>query len=253
MSIITVKMFTATGGGASHPSVELAVPPDYKILGGGAVVDTGGAGSLLTAAYPKTLNRWFAAAKDHCIASPAAVTAYVLALHDPNDEWDVIIWPGISNAESHPRAFAALPAGYTLTGGGALVQWTGAGNLLTASFPHGAGWEARSKDHTLVDPARITAYAIGMRHRRTGVQPRSKLKQATGPVGAHPAGRVLMDPGWILTGGGVLDDTAGEGNLLTASSPGGNPDQPNLWWGAGKDHMLSSPGAITAFALGIQA
>jgi hypothetical protein len=69
-----------------------------------------------------------------------------------------------SDASNHPVRVAILPNEYTLTGGGAFVDWKGEGNLLTASFPNGNdGWEVRSKDHTLHDPSPIHAYAIGIK------------------------------------------------------------------------------------------
>jgi vibriolysin len=50
-----------------------------------------------------------------------------------------------------------------LSGGGALDDWSGNGNLLTASFPNGAGWSAAGKDHEVASPAALTAYAIGLK------------------------------------------------------------------------------------------
>jgi hypothetical protein len=53
--------------------------------------------------------------------------------------------------------------GYVLVGGGAKVNWEGAGNLLTASYPDAqGGWTAASKDHVSPDPAVIVAYALGV-------------------------------------------------------------------------------------------
>ena len=163
---ITVQLFTATSGVAPHPSVELTVPAGYKIIGGGAFDHWSGEGSLLTASYPKGPQTWFAAGKDHEKSDPASITAFALALYDPNNEWDVIIRQETSDPASHPQAVATLPGGYTLTGGGAFVDWHGAGNLLTASFPNSDNsWEARSKDQDIPDPSPITAFAIGVKSR----------------------------------------------------------------------------------------
>jgi hypothetical protein len=58
---------------------------------------------------------------------------------------------------------------------------------------------------------------------------------------------VQLDPGWVLSGGGALDDWTGDGNLLTGSFPQGHG-----WIAAGKDHKISSPAAITAYAIGLR-
>jgi hypothetical protein len=226
----------------------VTVPADYKIVGGGAFDHWSGAGNLLTASYPKGPQTWFAAGKDHEISSPAFITAFALALHDPKNEWDVIIKSETSAPAAHPQAVATLPNGYTLTGGGAFVDWHGAGNLLTASFPTSdLSWEARSKDHDVSDPSRITAYAIGMKPRSATKKLTHVIKSATGAVAAHPSARVCLDTGWTLSGGGALDQWNGAGNLLTASFPNGT-----CWDASGKDHKVSSPAAITAYVIGIK-
>jgi vibriolysin len=244
---LQIQLFAATSGVAQHPSVQLNIPPEYKIIGGGAFDHWSEPGSLLTAAYPIGLQTWFAAGKDHETASPASITGFALAVHDPNNEWDVVITSETSNPAPHPQAVAILPSGYQLTGGGAFVDWRGAGNLLTASFPNSdSSWEARSKDHDISDPSRITAYVIGLRH-RGNLNLRTMIKNATGPQAPHPTAQVCLEPGWILSGGGAFDNWSGAGNLLTASYPQGL-----CWLAAGKDHLHSSPASITAYAIGIR-
>src|SRR5215469_2593426 len=41
----------------------------------------------------------------------------------------------VSTSAPHPAAHVTVPPGYKLVGGGARVNWSGAGNLLTASYP----------------------------------------------------------------------------------------------------------------------
>jgi vibriolysin len=245
---LQIQTFTRTSGVTAHPFIEVPVPQGFKILGGGAFDHWTGAGSLLTASYPLNANTWFAAGKDHEISSPAAITAYAIALHDPNDEWDVHIKSEPSNPAPHPQAIAVLPAGYVLTGGGAFVNWHGAGNLLTASFPTSdTSWEVRSKDHDISDPSQITAYAIGIRPKHNGKKLHHEIRREKGAVAAHPTAHVQLDSGWSLSGGGALDDWHGAGNLLTASFPQGES-----WVAFGKDHKESSPAAITAYAIGLR-
>src|ERR1700760_3609148 len=109
---LQIETFTATTGVTAHPSVEVTVPAGYKLLGGGALDNWTGAGSLLTASYPKTDNTWFVAGKDHEILAPAAIPAYAIALHDPDDEYDVQIAVEPSNPAPHPTITATLPPGY---------------------------------------------------------------------------------------------------------------------------------------------
>jgi vibriolysin len=245
---LTVQLFTATSGVAQAPSVELTVPGDHKIIGGGATDNWSGFGNLLTATYPMGPQTWFAAGKAHKVSSPASITAYALALFDPDNEWDVIIKQETSDPAPHPQAVATLPAGYTLTGGGAFVDWHGFGNLLTTSFPTSElSWEARSKDHDTPDPSRITAYAIGVKPRSGNLKLQTSIVKSTGGRSNAPHAVVCLDPGWILSGGGALDQWDGFGNLLTASSPGGM-----CWLAAGKAHVTESPAAITVYAIGIR-
>lgn len=248
---IKVELFSATSTLAAHPQVEVDVPAGYKIIGGGALdswSSTGGPGNLLTASYPQGMNTWFAAGKDHEFSSPSTITGFALAIADPHDEWEVFIASETAGPNAHPTAVATLPFGYVLTGGGAFVNWSGAGNLLTASFPNGdMSWEARSKDHDISDPASITAYAIGLKHRTHKIKVVNTVQNATGDDAPHPTATVCLGPGWALSGGGALDNWNGAGNLLSASYPQGA-----CWHAEGKDHNDPSPATMTSYAIGIR-
>lgn len=245
---LTIQLFVATSGPAQHPSVDVTVPGGFKILGGGAFDHWHGAGNLLTASYPKSAQTWSVAGKDHEVADSASITAFALALHDPNDEWDVQIAQETSAPAQHPQAVAPLPQGYVLTGGGANVEYNGAGNILTASFPTGeTSWEARSKDHDIPDTATITAYAIGIKHRKGQIRVRHLITRATGTVAEHPTAQVKVGTGFTLSGGGAIDNWTGAGNMLTASFPNGP-----FWAAQGKDHVDPSSADITAYAIGIR-
>jgi hypothetical protein len=246
---LTVSLFAASSGPVAHPSVDVTVPAPFKIIGGGAFDHWTGAGNLLTASYPQNSQTWSAAGKDHEISSPASITAFALAIEDAEDEWDVVIESATSNPDPHPQAVAVLPGGYTLTGGGAFVDYgSGPGNLLTGSFPNSpSSWQAQSKDHIDPDPASITSYVIGIRH-RSGKKVRGHIQNSTGSMAPHPTAMVCLNPVWTLSGGGARDNWEGEGNLLTGSYP----QQGSCWVANGKDHIDSSPATITAYVIGIR-
>jgi len=210
---LTIESIAARSELASHPSVFVTVPNGFKIIGGGAMIDAVEPSNFLTASYPFDRETWFAAGKDHEIDSPAAITAWAIAIQDPDDIWDVQIFSATSAALSHPKVAVTFPNGtdYVLTGGGAFVNYTGAGNMLNASFPTQPlgngdwyGWEAHSKDHDISDPAQLTAYAIGMRLRSAplwspGVQ--NSVQSATCPPMNKPA--VGLTTPFGITGGGL--------------------------------------------------
>lgn len=246
---IKVKIFSHTSGSAQHPRVKVDVPNDYKIIGGGAMVNWSGHGNLLTSMYPESLNTWVASSKDHTVASPATITGYAIAIHDPEDEWEVKVFSSTSSSSAHPRASVNVPDTFVMTGGGARVHWSGYGNLLTASFPSNKfSWEVRSKDHGVLSHAPVTAYAIGLRPRNKAALPESHVFATTGGVTAHPSSQVAIDNGYILTGGGALNNWGGYGSLLTSSYP----EVTSTWKASGKNHNVSDPAAITTYAIGLK-
>ncbi len=246
---LTINLFTQTSAMAAHPSTSVTVPSGYKILGGGAFDHYTEPGNMLTASYPQTLQTWFVAGKDHEAASPSTITAFALAISDPNNEWDVVIDQNTSNIRlPHPQATARLRAGYTMTGGGAFVDYHGAGSLLTACYPDSdSTWQAHSKDHDVSDPSLITAYVIGIKHRGLLHRVQHSITSATGGSAPHPTAQVQVGSGFTMCGGGAVDNYSGSGNLLTASYP----QTPN-WIAAGKDHIHSDPSTITAYVIGLK-
>jgi hypothetical protein len=244
---LVIQTFSATSGVAPHPHAEASVPFGYKLIGGGAKVNWSGAGNLLTASYPSG-RRWIADSKDHDIPDPASITAYAIGLFDPFNRWDVQVRRATSAVAQHPSVSVSVPFGYVMTGGGAKVNWTGNGNLLTASFPSSRRtWEVRSKDHVHPDPASITAYVIGIRARNGALGPRMVIASTTTNVTAHPSGSVSVGFPFRVSGGGARDNWSGAGNLLTASYPTGA----RTWAAAGKDHEISDPASLTIYAIGL--
>ena len=124
----------------------------------------------------------------HYFPENTSVTAFAIALYDPDDIWEIrtIYFDKPGAAESPwqslfinraqegqipPKDFHPLSeSGFVLVGGGAKVQFSGKGNLLTAMFPpqNGTEWFVRSASHLESDPARISGYLIGLRSRVRG-------------------------------------------------------------------------------------
>ena len=194
---LVIPKFTNKSAAASQPSASVTVPNGYKMLGGGAVIDSVEPSNFLTASYPVNRQTWFAAGKDHEVASPASIRVWAFAIEDLDDIWDVQMVSATSGPASHPKVAVGLTDDYVLTGGGAFVDYRGAGSMLTASFPGETAegdwfkWEAHSKDHQISDPAQLTVYAIGIRLR-------------SAPAGSPGVQNFIQ----IATGGG-LDDPSG--------------------------------------------
>jgi vibriolysin len=159
-----VRIEHATGLRAAHPTATVGLPVGYALTGGGGLTNWAGSGNLLTASYPLSPTAWEVRAKDHEVSDPAEATAYIIGIRrrqGPVPQSNIS--SAVSGTDPHPSAMVAVAAGFMLVGGGARVNWTGAGNLLTASFPSGNDWIASSKDHDISDPADISVFAIGIR------------------------------------------------------------------------------------------
>jgi hypothetical protein len=227
-----------TSGSTAHPRVVAGSnQKGLKLIGGGAIVDYGnGAGTLLTGSYPEG-NSWVASAKDHLISCPGKVTAYAIYLYDPYDLWDVKMVSAKTQTRSNrPTATAKLPAGYALTGGGALVDWGGPGIMLTACCPEESngvytGWTAKGKDHLEGDSGNATAWVFGIKPRNAAAATPSKVHPMTAQ-GSLPTLERSAQSSEVIVGGGAAVTWRGVGGMLTRS--GLSPDQ--KWKAQAKDH-----------------
>lgn len=246
-----LRIFCAASPLTEYPFVNVQVEPKYKVLSGGARAAWAGFGELLTASYPISNNQWAAKAKDAFEADRAVLTVYALAVYDPYDWLDIQLVSATSALAQHPTAQAAVGAGYTLTGGGAQVNFEGAGNYLTASYPsNDSTWSVASKDHLVSSPATITAYAIGVKWaagRSASSALANQITSSTSDPLPHPQASVGAPSATVLVGGGARDTGGGAGNMLDASYPSNG----TTWQASGKDQKDSSPGTITAYAVGM--
>ena len=152
-----------------HPEAFGSVPPGYVLISGGFRVASY-TGNLGTASFPDNDNAtWRARSKDHLVADPTTIRAYAIGLSQvlPNSgRVDVDIENATSSPEvPHPASTAILRQGFAITGGGAEVHYSGAGNLLWKLEPTRTDHQdftAASKDQVSRIPATITSYALGI-------------------------------------------------------------------------------------------
>jgi hypothetical protein len=155
-----------------------------------------------------------------------------------------------SPTASHPNTNAFVnPGVYTVIGGGAKVNSNPEGNFLVASAPMSNAWFASSKDHDVVSPATITAYAIGIRTQflqSIGLETILAIQSGyiSGGFGAVP---VKLDTTYVLTCPGAVTSYAGAGRMLDFIQPGAR--------GAivgSQDLIYSDSGPLLAYGLGIR-
>ncbi|WP_336243373.1 M4 family metallopeptidase [Corallococcus exercitus] len=255
LTIAVFERYATTAAGV-NTNFTVTVPSDFVVIGGGGEGKEAPSGNLLTASYPDTgLTSWLVSTKDHLIADPVQVRAWAIGLKVAGlTPAQLRGYLAVSTATSanvaHPDVTAALPAGYVLAGGGIKVNWTGAGNLATASAPSTTtSWRVRSKDHTNSSPATATAYAIGINSSIPGVGTISNvINGGTSSVVAHPAYTVGLSTGYALSGCGAFVNWSGAGNMLWRIKPVNSGCSV-----ASKDHEDSSPASISGYALGLRA
>lgn len=240
-----------------RPYEEVSVPRGWKVLSGGAQVRFYGAGQLLTKSYPLTRGSatpygWRVASKEHRISDPGQIQAYVIALYDPYDEYDVYTSSYTTTSRlARPHATAYLPTGYTLVGGGVNVHWYGAGNLIVTNRPTDSlnGWIGSSKDHVDPDPSFLTVYAVGIRHRTSAVHLYTKMITAASTKKAHPSTSVRASHGYAIVGGGAEVKKNGVGNMLVNLIP---DSQSRSFFVSSKDHIYIDKTTVTAYAIEVK-
>jgi len=156
-----------------------------------------------------------------------------------------------SDMASHPGVGVGTPEGFRVIGGGARVDWQGAGNMLTGIFPENDRfWRARSKDHNIQSEAIVTGFCIcaQMKNGTPISNDNYIIRQEESVPAHHPSAEVVLPDGFILVGGGAASHFSGPGSLLYASHPGGG----NSWIAAAKDHVSPEITRVTAYAIGVK-
>ena len=263
------EILSVTSEVTNHPVARVTVPAGFKLVGGGARENwIPGAGNLLTASFPETPNTWMAAGKDHSYAShnatdPASITAFAVAIYDPDDLWDVKISKSdAGNEDGFPRREQPVESGYVMVGGGAQVLWREPGNLLFASYALDAKtWRGHSKAHGIPSPATLVAYAIGLKSKLEGITVKVNIQQAQSYESGAPSATVSVasEPSkgvpdseevqdYVMTGGGACILHKEPGVLLTASYP----KDDKTWEGIGKSHIDPCLTAIVVQCIGVK-
>jgi hypothetical protein len=161
-----VMITSSTSSASSRPTATATVASGYVMTGGGARAELIGAGQLLVASFPSSDKTWEARSKDHSVAQPVTITAYVIGLKSKSSAFKlppVQLTSAQSSESDAPSVVVNVADGCAITGGGARTTWAdpSPGNLLVASNPLGQNaWSARSKAHSVTSPAAVVAYAL---------------------------------------------------------------------------------------------
>lgn len=254
-----IDTFKVTSTVTNHPSITLTVDPGYKILGGGASLNFDGGpgkpGALLTESYPLSETQWVASGKDHGGQFPfkTSISAYAIAIYDPNNCWDIKIDTEMKEKSSTPSSEVTLSDGYIMTGGGGRIIYSGLGNLMVSSYPSdNRTWKVTGKDHYAgICPAYAASYIIGIKP-VPGNNNYIENVVSSG-IGKYSrnllSGEKKLDSGYIITGGGSLTTYDGPGILIYKSYPN---FRRNTWVAFCKAHGDEDSGIVKTFVVGLK-
>jgi hypothetical protein len=152
----------ATSSSSEYPTAWATCPTGYKILSGGAKINWSGAGNLLVASGPITnangdlFDQWNVSSKDHRFVSPATIDAYIVSINPDIPGFGRLaaaLKMPIYGAFSHNlEVFDNPPAGWVVSGVGAISYYQGQGRMLFSVYPQSVTQAyAASKDHVVDD------------------------------------------------------------------------------------------------------
>lgn len=284
---VTVYTASATsiynsGVGCQIGNVSTQVENDRVLVGGGAWVDygSGGAGAFLTQAYPAddALTTFSAKSKDHGPSNSHTLHVHAIGLRLKGDNGAWIPRETLKGYMEY-RTFTTTPSevnsasvqnnvNYWTIGGGARVQWSSKGQLLTASAPsdNQPGWYAFSKSHRSLESCPLTAYAIGITKgsipgfgtvdiRIGSTNPLQYFIKSPGTFVSY--GKALdtfySEPGWATTGFGARSlSTNGRGRLLTGLKLSYADNLKLKGESLSKDHFVNESGTTYSYILEIK-
>jgi hypothetical protein len=277
-----VHIVITEGKSFGHHTHAIAnVPDDYVLIGGGASISPGQGvpGALLTGSYPDINKKtWHAEAKDHIKPFPHTLKAYAVGLKldgiaKSELEKLITIKSSTSAVANHPELRVSFEDNneIVLIGGGARVNWTGAGNMLVYSGPSPSqGWYAKAKDHINANPASITVYAIGIKgdpNSRQFIAYKSIIPgfgkllihpmagvTSINPGGGYISAACSADNGWVLgcPGAGEIAGQQPALRMLTDIIPSIDILGRTSLKVYTKDHEVRAGGKVSAMSVQIQ-
>jgi len=157
---------------------------------------------------------------------------------------------GLSNA---PQASVKLPDGFVLLSGGAQVNWTSPGNLLTSSYPLSSSeWTASATDYRGASQGTVTVYAIGARMIDGSKIPSNvyDLVIKTSDKKRRPTALAQLLDDFTLVGGGA--QVINPVGLKHSSFLLGSYPTANSWTASATDHAHVNPAQVVSYAIGFQ-
>ncbi|MCF7221588.1 hypothetical protein [Marilutibacter chinensis] len=241
--------------------VALELPEHYKILSGGASTLKTDKGNFLISSYPSydpALRRWawHAEMRDIRHASNDEHEIAVIAVYDPDDEWDVRLFASQSQGlEAHHSELAVAESGYLITGGGGRIDRFGWAALTQCGFEPAAapkpGFRVVSRSCLKNSHHQLTAIAVGLRP-RNGTRLVPVYPGETGEKAAHPDVRFTRKSrGEVFLGGGVSTQSEGDNFLLGSCPIIDDSNGVAGWKASGKDHERTSEVAMTVTMVGV--
>jgi hypothetical protein len=238
----------------TQAGVACQVDPNYVVVGGGARTEYFSSGALLTEARPfdNGLYTYVASSKSHKSSDPHYLHVYVIGLRligvTRNNLWLQTEFKTVTSStlSETPTAQVSVSQGYQLIGGGARVNWSEPGNMLTESWGAGNGWSASGKSHKSSSMATISVWAIGLNPYIDGfgVLTFSQYSPYSTDVSTGVAlSTAGVTSGYVLTcPSGRSHYYSGSGRLLTGIYP--NPQFHGGAWASDKDHLTASDGGV---------
>lgn len=240
------------------------VSASYVLVGGGALVDWQDPGAMLYESRPLDSDNngagttWIASSKAHMADASHLLTCYAVGMRvkQTNGNWlpratlkqNVDYRKVTAAASDAPTASCSVPVGKVAVGGGARSNWTGAGQLLTQSYPSSTtSWRGASKAHMLSDPSTLDVYCIGVSSTIANfgtfnwTRPFAGHFTQTGADAAYAA--PVANPKSLPTCAAGVASFEGAGRLLY-----GLFVSPDFSIAFSKDHVAADAGITTAYA-----
>ncbi|MBB1061304.1 hypothetical protein [Marilutibacter spongiae] len=245
----------------------LELPEHYKILSGGVRTLQTVEGNFVVSSYPSydpTLARWawHAEMRDIKFASSEEHEITVVAVYDPEDEWDVRLFGRRTQGTATSQSLHVdVETGYLVTGGGGQIDRFGWAVLTQCGFDlasdvqaramPGPGFRVASRSCLKESEHVLTGIAIGLRP-RNGTRLAPLYLHQTAKACAHPDVHLARpDRHERFLGGGVRLHPDVDNFLLGSSPVFDDASGVSGWRAASKDHEHGAPASMTVTLVGV--